>query len=64
MNCPKCDCEMKPAVLNGARIPVYLTNKRKGIFEEEKISAVDCYVCPKCGYIELKAVSPEKFRNC
>lgn len=34
---------------------VYLTNKKNGIFEAEKNSAVSCYVCPKCGYIELNA---------
>ena len=34
---------------------VYLTNKKNGIFENEKNSTVSCYVCPKCGYVELNA---------
>ena len=32
---------------------VYLTNKKKGALETEKNSSILCYVCPKCGYIEL-----------
>ena len=34
---------------------VYLTNKKKGALETEKNSSISCYVCPKCGYIELNA---------
>jgi len=41
-------------------IGVYLTNKKKGWFESEKNSGVTCFVCPNCGYIELKANNPEK----
>ena len=39
---------------------VYLTNKKEGIFETEKSSTVSCYVCPKCGYIELHADDAKK----
>ena len=34
---------------------VYLTTKKEGLFETPKNSSVSCYVCPQCGYIELKA---------
>lgn len=39
--------------------PALLTNKKKGVFESEKRSAVLCYVCPQCGYIELYAEDPK-----
>lgn len=39
-------------------IGAYLINKKKGILEKENKSSVTCYVCPKCGYIELKADNP------
>ena len=39
---------------------VYLTNKKNGIFENEKNSTVSCYVCPKCGYVELNADNAKK----
>lgn len=57
MNCLRCKEEMFKAKLKGDAVGtvVYLTNKKNGIFEAEKNSAVSCYVCPKCGYIELNA---------
>lgn len=57
--CLRCKEEMFKAKLKGDAVGtvVYLTNKKNGIFEAEKNSAVSCYVCPKCGYIELNADS-------
>ena len=57
MECIKCSEKMIQAKLRGDAVGtvVYLTNKRKGVFETEKRSSVACYVCPSCGYIELNA---------
>ena len=38
---------------------VRLTNKKKGVFETEHISTVSCFVCTKCGYVELKTDNPK-----
>ncbi len=60
MKCNKCDTEMVHANLTGnALYPILLTNKKKGAFESERRSAVLCYVCPQCGYIELYAENPK-----
>ncbi len=60
MKCNKCDTEMFHANLTGNGLyPALLTNKKKGVFESEKRSAVLCYVCPQCGYIELYAEDPK-----
>lgn len=59
MKCTKCDAEMTKANLTTGMTPVYLSNKKKGVFEAEKRSSVSCYVCPKCGYIELYADKPK-----
>ena len=57
MDCLRCKEEMIKAKLKGDAVGtvVYLTNKKNGIFENEKNSTVSCYVCPKCGYVELNA---------
>lgn len=64
MKCIKCGEEMFRAQLtDGASLcPVRLTNKKKGFLEPEKRSAVLCYVCPKCGYLELYAEEPQKLK--
>ena len=61
MKCMKCSCEMITAKLCGdvSRMSVRLTNKKKGVFETEHISTVSCFVCTKCGYVELKADNPK-----
>lgn len=41
---------------------VYLKHKEKGILGAEKTSPVECYVCTKCGHIELIATKPEVFK--
>lgn len=62
MDCLRCKEEMFNAKLKGDVVGtvVYLTNKKDGIFETEKNSTVSCYVCPKCGYIELHADDAKK----
>ena len=59
MDCLRCKEEMIKAKLKGDAVGtvVYLTNKKNGIFENEKNSTVSCYVCPKCGYVELNAAN-------
>lgn len=60
MKCNKCDTEMISANLTGNGLyPVLLKNKKNGVFEPERRSAVMCYVCPQCGYIELYAENPK-----
>lgn len=65
MECLRCKADMFKAHLKGDAVGtgVYLTNKKKGIPESEKISAVTCYVCPECGYIELHADEPAKLKT-
>ena len=62
MDCLRCKEEMIKAKLKGDAVGtvVYLTNKKNGIFENEKNSTVSCYVCPKCGYVELNADNAKK----
>ena len=57
MECLRCKENMFNAKLEGDAVGtvVYLTNKKEGLFETQKNSSVSCYVCPKCGYIELNA---------
>ncbi len=64
MECLRCKEEMFTAKLCGDMYEtgIYLKNKKKGIFETAKTSSVTCYVCPKCGYVELKADEPKKIR--
>ena len=60
MKCAKCAAEMFCANLTGNTLyPVVLTNRKKGIFESEKRSAVLCRVCSQCGYVELYAEDPK-----
>ena len=63
MRCTKCDTEMFNAKLTGNTLyPLILTNKKNGIWESENRSYVLCYVCPKCGYIELYAEKPKELK--
>lgn len=59
MVCGRCQAEMFKAKMVGAQfVEILLVNKKKGVFESEKRSAVSCYVCPECGRIELIADHP------
>lgn len=64
MECLRCKNEMFTAQLCGDAYGtgMYLKNKKKGMFESEKTSAVTCYVCPECGYVGLNAAEPKKIR--
>ncbi len=61
MECFKCKGKMIAAKLNGDMFgsPMYLSNREKGFFGGEKRSAVACFVCQECGYVELKADAPK-----
>lgn len=63
MQCFKCKADMKVVKLIGdvTGMPVYIANKKKGILNPETRSNVECFVCPQCGYIELKAEQPDLF---
>ena len=64
MDCFRCKEEMFYAKLKGDVVGtvVYLTNRKKGIWETEKSSTVSCYVCPICGHIELIADNPKQLK--
>lgn len=61
MECLKCKTTMFDAQIKGDLygLGLYLTNKKKGLLESEKRTAISCFVCPNCGYIELKAETPQ-----
>ncbi len=61
MECMKCKAEMFKARLcaDAPGTGAYVSNKKKGIFESEKRCRVECFVCPECGYVELKAENPK-----
>ena len=62
MECAKCGAGMVLAQLcTGAYgTPPYLMRKRPGVFEPEHRCGVDCYVCPVCGSVELRAQDVQK----
>jgi len=62
MKCAKCGAEMFDAKLSNGLHPVLLTKKKKGMLEYERRSAVLCYVCSECGYIELYAENPKELK--
>ena len=62
MKCIHCDTEMITAnmdtgITTGSLFCLW--NKEKGLFNSRKQSAVKVYVCPECGYIELRADKPK-----
>ena len=61
MKCIHCDTEMITANMDtGVTVGsyFYLWNKKKGIFDSNRTSTVKVFVCPDCGYIELRADKP------
>lgn len=64
MECLKCKSEMFTAKLNTDLYDTgaYLSNKKKGLFKHEKTCGITCFVCPECGYIELKADNPKELQ--
>ena len=63
MECMKCGTEMKAVQMIGQRYPIFVRARKKSVWDSEKLCAVDCFACPQCGYIELKASKPELFQN-
>lgn len=66
MNCIHCGEELEKArimaggIKGGGGFEVFLEEpEKKGVFQEHLRSSVSCYVCKKCGNIELVADSPE-----
>lgn len=60
MKCIHCETEMTRA--NFSTIGgIVLETKTNSIFETPETSAVECYVCSKCGYVEFKATDYRKF---
>ena len=63
MKCMKCGLEMKKVNLFG--IPGVDVCVYQGVPNWQGMevrSAVRCYVCPGCGYVELQAAEPYKFK--
>lgn len=60
MNCPKCGTEMKRSVLLSA---LQVGSVTKKWYDGETDSYVNCFGCPKCGYIELYAAEPKVFED-
>lgn len=48
-------------ISDGLGMAPYLWYKEKGLFNAKTRSEIECYVCPKCGCIELKAENPSVF---
>ena len=38
-----------------------IQSETKSILETPETSGIECYVCNKCGYVELKATDYKKF---
>lgn len=60
MECIKCKNEMTKAkffMFGGIEIQ----SETKSVFETPERSNIECYVCNKCGYVELKAPNYKKF---
>lgn len=65
MECKKCNIEMKKVKFCTGVVgsQPFLSYKKKGILEIEKISNISCYVCVECGHIEFLADNPKVFKN-
>lgn len=57
--CTNCNIEMEKALMRAGGSPIIVGEIKKGF--GAKVCAVDVYVCPKCGHIELAAEKPEIF---
>ncbi len=61
MNCPKCNTELCSDTM--IMMPFRVENTSRKLIDDNKASAVNCYGCPKCGYIEFYAEDPKVFRK-
>jgi len=57
VKCKDCGAETTDARIAFADVRKY----KKGLFEPDIVSPMTCFVCPKCGRVELYADFPEKF---
>lgn len=60
MNCPKCNAEMREAVL---LMPFQVGSITKKWYDGETSSNIKCFGCPECGYTELYAAHPKVFED-
>lgn len=60
--CSKCESIMVEAKLDSYPIRVYKSTEKPN--QETMSNIAPCYVCPTCGFIELYASNPEKFKSC
>jgi len=44
-------------------IPFQVENISRKLIDDNKMSAIECYGCPKCGYIEFYAQNPKVFEK-
>ncbi len=64
VRCDKCDEEMFTATISTqipSSIPVMLVNRKERSFNSAKTELL-CYVCPKCGRVELYAKDPKALK--
>jgi hypothetical protein len=50
-------------LLTGMSRSMILGTKKKSMWDSETMCVVNCYVCPQCGAIELRASKPELFKT-
>lgn len=60
-NCSKCNSVMIESSLDSYPIRVYPADAKPDAKTMSQINP--CYVCPNCGFIELYAEEPEKFKK-
>jgi len=60
--CSKCNTIMADGIFNTYGSMFSIVKKPEKLFGNKK-SAIDVHVCPNCGYIELYAREPEKFKE-
>jgi hypothetical protein len=59
-NCSKCNTVMVEASLDSFPFRIYKAEEKPNAHTMSAISP--CYVCPSCGFIELYAKEPDKFK--
>jgi predicted nucleic-acid-binding Zn-ribbon protein len=61
MECPKCGAKMNPSQLSVTGGAVSVVNFDRKLLDGNKSSALKCFGCTKCGYIEFYAENPKVF---
>ena len=57
-HCPACSAEMVKGYLKGLKDSIHIET-----LQSLKGSALQAYVCPACGHIELRAADPKVLAN-